>query len=158
MAALFQLSGSIKSCSHKQTSWWRNGNEVPLRRPPPRMNQSNIFQIPPKKHRGCFRHVTGMLLGLGLLFGGRCSCRCRFCGRFGSRRGSQGTVQTQAPATECKNTQKKNVILITGVILRETSKNVIYNGEFTYMFFIFFTKALTALTILLIRTCHQNNM
>lgn len=39
-----------------------------------------------------------------------------------------------------------------------TAKNVIYDGKFTYMFLIFFTKALTALTILLIRTCRRNNM
>lgn len=49
----------------------------------------------------------------------------------------------------------KGCSCFVGMILR-AHKRISYK-EATHRFLIFFTKALTALTILLIRTCHQNN-
>lgn len=121
---------------------------------PQRMYHSNIFQIP---NPGCLKQQTAnKLLGFGLLFDGRWSCRCRFWGGFSDSRGSHWIIQTEAPATKqkwCK--RRKGCSCFVGMILR-APKRISYK-EATHRFLIFFTKALTALTILLIRTCHQNN-
>lgn len=155
MAALFQLSGSIKSFSHKQTRRRRNGNELPLQRPH-RGCTIPTSSKPPSP--GCFQRATNKLLGLGLLFDG--SCNCRFWGGFSGRRVSHWIIQTKTPAAKHETTSKgreehKGVPILLALV--RAHKRQLYKEQVTYKFLIFFTKALTALTILLIRTCHPNN-
>lgn len=153
MAALFQLSGSIKSCSHKQTSRRRNGNELPLQRPRrgctiPTFSKSQIL--------GAFNLRPTSYLDLAFCLGAGAAAGAGFEAGSGAGEGlteSYRLLHLQQNTTQCKKTKKEQ----TDVHILRAHKRTLYKEQVTYRFLIFLTKALTALTSLLIRTCHQND-
>jgi len=143
MAALFRLSGSIKSCSQKQTSWWRNGNELPLEAAQHRRYNSNIFQIP-----GAFNKQPTNYFDLAFCFGAVADAS------VGAAAG-EGLTDAYRP----RHLQRHSGIATKEVhiVFAWAHQRTGLAEQVTYRSVILFTKALTALTILRIRICFQND-